>query len=70
MAGERLAEGAGRRVRSRDAVRVVVTQALFGVAVLAVVNAGRHHWALAALGEVIATGLVGVLVVLLLARDR
>jgi len=57
-------------VRSRDAVRVVVTQALFGVAVLAVVNARRHHWGLVALGEVIATGLVSVLATLLLAKDR
>ena len=57
-------------MRSRDAVRVVVTQALFGVAVLAVVNARRHHWGLVALSEVIATGLVSVLATLLLAKDR
>jgi len=50
--------------------RVVATQALFRAAVLAVINARRHRWALAALGVVIAAGFVGVVATLLLARDR
>jgi len=64
-----VAEGTGR-VKRRDTVRVVVTQALFGVAVLIVVNARRHHRGLAAIGEVIVAGLVGLLATLLVASDR
>ena len=69
VAIRRVAEGAGR-VRPRDVARVVATQALFRAAVLAVINARRHRWALAALGVVIAAGFVGVVATLLLARDR
>ena len=69
MAGAGLAQGEGR-VSPRDVVRIVVIQALFVVAVLAVINARRHHWELAALGEVIAVGFLGVLATLLVARDR
>jgi len=64
-----VAQGAGR-VKPRDVVRVVVTQALFAVGLMVVTNARRHDWELAALGEVIAAGRAGVLVTLLITQDR
>ncbi len=49
--------------------RVVVTQALFAVVVLTAINA-MHHRGLVTIGEVIATGMGGILAALLFARDR
>ena len=57
-------------MKLRGVVRVVVTQALFAVVLMVVINARRHDWELAALGEVIAAGLAGVLVTLLITQDR
>ena len=69
MVDGRMAQGTGD-VRPRDVARIVVTQALFAVAVLVVINARRHDWELVALGEIMAAGLAGVLAALLFARDR
>jgi len=57
-------------MRSRDVARAVVTQALFAVVVLTAINARHHHRGLVTIGEVIATGLVGILAALLFAGDR
>ena len=69
MVGDDAEEGVGR-VRPRDVARVVVGQTLFAVVVLTAINARHHHWDLVTIGEVIATGLGGILAVLLFARDR
>jgi len=50
--------------------RAAAAQALFAVVVLTAINARHHHWDLVTIGEVIATGIVGLLAALLFARDR
>jgi len=61
---------AAGRVSPRDVARAAAAQALFAVVVLTAINARHHHWDLVTIGEVIATGLVGLLAALLFAKDR